>query len=184
MQKVSLSLFFVTQFLIPCLLLPNRMAGNWITWLSLVRSSPGLHQYSRILCDQCLGIVGVGVEGPVGHQPTVLTGFSWKAHGPLFPGSIGSRDSLLGLCPMKGKWSFLRPSKGLCAWSPYKSFSGIWTFPVEYHQERVHLQPLSPSSAPISLEKIASLGKINNLLWLHWIPLLPLSSLDWVLLKD
>lgn len=79
---------------------------------------------------------------------------------------------------------FLRPSKGLCAWSPYKSFSGIWTFPVEYHEERVHLQPLSPSSAPISLEKIASLGKINNLLWLHWIPLLPLSSLDWVLLKD
>lgn len=44
--------------------------------------------------------------GSTGHQPTVLTGFSWKAHGPLFPGSIGSRDSLLGLCPMRGKWSF------------------------------------------------------------------------------
>ena len=67
---------------------------------------PRINQCSRILCDQCLGIVGVGVEGPVGHQPTVLTGFSWKAHGPLFPGSIGSRDSLLGLCPMRGKWSF------------------------------------------------------------------------------
>lgn len=61
---------------------------------------------------------------------------------------------------------FLRPSKGPCAWSPHKSFSGIWTFPVEYHEERVHLQPPSPSSAPISLEKISSLGKITNLPWL------------------
>lgn len=104
------------------------MAGNWITWLSLVPSSPGLHQCSRILCDQCLGISGVGREGPVGHQPSVPR------------------------CPLKGSWTsvprvhwvqglpagtvshqrqeifFLRPSKGLCACSPHKSFSEIWHF--------------------------------------------------------
>lgn len=82
------------------------MAGNWRTWLSLVHSSPRLSQCFRILCDQCLGISGVGLADPVGHQPSFLTGFPWKAHEPLFPGSIGSRDSLLGLCPMRGERSF------------------------------------------------------------------------------
>lgn len=94
-------------------------------------------------------------------------------------------------CPLKGSWTsvprvhwvqglpagtvshqrqeifFLRPSKGLCACSPHKSFSEIWTLPVEYYEERVHLQPLSPSSAPVSLEKNSILGKITNLSWLH-----------------
>lgn len=136
---------------------------------------------------------------------SVLQDSVWSVPWYLWGRSGGSRWSSAicpHRCPLKGSWTsvprvhwvqglpagtvshqrqeifFLRPSKGLCACSPHKSFSEIWTLPVEYYEERVHLQPLSSSSAPVSLEKNSILGKITNLSWLHWIPLLPLSSLD------
>lgn len=130
------------------------MAGN-LAWLSLVHSSPGLCQSFRILCSQCHGISEVGAEGPIGHQPSVPTGFPWKLHFPLFPGSFGSRDCLLGPCHTQDKrsffWGYL---KARVPGVPTQSFSRIRTFPGWLGwRERpssnfsLHLLP------PVSLEK-------------------------------
>lgn len=158
---------------------PSQQDGRKLDNLViLVPSSPRITSVLRILCDQCLGVYRGRSGGPVGHQPSVPIGVPERLMDLCSQGPLGPRDSPAGTVSLKRQEIFsLRPSKGLCACSPHKSFSEIWTLPVEYYEERVHLN-LSLPLLPRSVGKILSWGRLPTFKVAALNSLLPLSSLD------